>query len=215
MEIMELEEISGLLAELSLKDILIGDTSALVSVVYFILMISLYSIIIWHFYRFLSRRDCFSFHHSFHPRIINMLKYMFCFPFVAFIFFIGLSFMLLFITKDYDISILLTTAFAYVAAVRIVSYYSEDLARDLSKMLPLAILALVIVDPAYFSFADIILKIVSIPLFFALCIKYILYIVLMEWILRVLLSIRLRMKSSSADITSQDYNSKNIPSVEL
>jgi hypothetical protein len=212
---MELDEISGLLADLSLKDILIGDTSALLSVVYFIIMISVYSLIIWHFYRFLAQRDCFTFHHSFHPRIINMLKYMFCFPFVAFIFFIGLSLMLLFITKDYDITILLTTAFAYVAAVRIVSYYSQDLARDLSKMLPLAILALVIIDPAYFSFGDIIYKIVTIPLFFTLCIKYILYIVIMEWILRLLLSIRLRMKSTSTDLTTQDYPSQNVSGLKV
>jgi len=212
---MELEEISGLLADLSLKDILIGDTSAILSIVYFIIMISIYSLIIWHFYRFLAQRDCFSFHHSLHPRIINMLKYMFCFPFIAFIFFIGLSLMLLFITKDYDISILLSTAFAYVAAVRIVSYYSEDLSRDLSKMLPLAILALFIVDPAYFSFGDIVIKIFSIPMFFTLCIKYILYIVIMEWILRVLLSIRLRVNSTSTDVTTQDFQSKNVSGIKV
>ena len=207
---MELEEVSGLLSDLSLKDILIGDTSAILSIIYFIIMISVYSLIIWHFYRFLAQRDCFHYHNSLHPRISNLLKYMFCFPFVAFLFFIGLSLMLLFITKYYEISMLLSTAFALVAAVRIVSYYSEDLSRDLSKMLPFAILALFIVDPAYFSFSDIIVKIISIPMFLTLCIKYILYIVIMEWILRVLLSIRLRMKSTSTNLNTQDFQSKKV-----
>jgi hypothetical protein len=212
---MELEKISGLLADLSLKDILIGDTSAILSIVYFAILISAYALIIWHYYRFLAKRDCFSYHNSLHPRIINMLKYMFCFPFVAFVFFIGLSLMLLFITKNYEIPILLSTAFALVAAVRIVSYYSEDLARDLAKMLPLAILALFIVDPAYFSFDDIIIRLVSIPLFFTLCIKFILYIVIMEWILRIFLIIRLRVKSTSTNMTTHDLESKNLSGIKV
>jgi hypothetical protein len=98
-----------------------------------------------------------------------------------------------------------------VAAIRIVSYYSEDLSRDLSKMLPFALLGLFIVDPQYFSYADIVGKVMSIPMFFTLCIKYIVYIVFMEWILRVLLNIRISMRSTARYISDQDTNSSNVP----
>jgi len=208
---MAFEKVSAYLPDLSLQEIMIGDTSAILSIVYFVLMVSVYSLIIWHFYRFLARRDCFTVHNMNHPRLSNMLKYMFFFPFVAFLFFIGFSFMLLFITKEYDIPILLSTAFAMVAAIRIVSYYSEDLSRDLSKMLPFALLGLFIVDPQYFSYADIVAKVMSIPMFFTLCIKYIVYIVFMEWILRVLLNIRISMRSTARYISDQDTNSSNVP----
>ncbi|MDG6217820.1 MAG: hypothetical protein QCI00_00060 [Candidatus Thermoplasmatota archaeon] len=207
---MRFEEVSALLPRLSLQEILFGDTSEIASVIYFIVMISIYALSIWHFYRFLARRDCFSHHTERHPRLSNMLKYMFFFPFVAFLFFIGFSLLLLFITKDYDIPILLSTAFAMVAAIRIVAYYSEDLSRDLAKMLPFALLGLFIVDPQYFSFEDIISKMSSIPIFFTLCIKYILYIVFMEWILRVLLNIRYSIHSTARYISTSEPHSSNI-----
>ena len=60
-----------------------------------------------------------------------------------------------------------------------------------------------------------IVKIGSIPMFFALCVKYITYIIIMEWILRVLLSIRLRMKSTSTDMTTQDFQSKNVSGIKV
>lgn len=206
---MAFETISGALQNLSLKDIVVGDTSLVLSLFYFIIMISTYSIIIWHFYRFLARRDCFTYHNTRYPRIINLLKYMLCFPLVAFLFFIGLSFMLLFITKDYNLSMLLSTAFVLVTSVRIVSYYSEDLSRDLSKMLPFALLALVIIDPSYFSINDVFVKIATIPLFFTLCIKYILYIVIMEWILRAVLHIKCSLKSHTTALM-KDTQSTNM-----
>jgi hypothetical protein len=210
MEIMGFEEVSALLPRLSLQEILFGDTSEIASVIYFIVMLSIYALSIWHFYRFLARRDCFSHHNERHPRLCNMLKYMVFFPFVAFLFFIGFSLLLLFITKDYDIQILLSTAFAMVAAIRIVAYYSEDLSRDLAKMLPFALLGLFIVDPQYFSFEDIISKMSSIPIFFTLCIKYILYIVFMEWILRVLLNIRYSIHSTARYISTSEPHSGKI-----
>ena len=208
---MAFEKVSAILPGLSLKELLVGDTSAISSIVYFIIMISVYSLVIWHFYRFLAQRDCFTVRNGNHPRLSNTLKYMFFFPIVAFLFFIGFSMMLLFITKDYDIPILLSTAFAMVAAIRIVAYYSEDLSRDLSKMLPFALLGLFIVDPQYFSFTDIVDKFMSIPTFFTLCIKYIVYIVFMEWILRVILSIKSSIGSTARYISDQEPNTGNVP----
>jgi len=215
MEIMEFEKISALLPRSSLQEILFGDTSEIASVIYFIVMISIYALIIWHFYRFLARRDCFSHNNTAHPRLSNMLKYMFFFPVVAFLFFIGFSLLLLFITKDYDIPILLSTAFAMVAAIRIVAYYNEDLSRDLAKMLPFALLGLFIVDPQYFSYEDIISKISAIPMFLTLCIKYIIYIVFMEWVLRVVLNIRYSIHSTAKYISTSEPHSRKMSMNEL
>ena len=98
--------------------------------------------------------------------------------------------MILFITREYDFSSILSTSFAVVIAIRLTAYYSEDLSKDVAKMLPFALLGLFIADPSFFSYAEISAKISSLPEFLSLCIQFIILIVLIEWILRILLSIR-------------------------
>ncbi len=97
---------------------------------------------------------------------------------------------MLFLTKSYEIPEVLSTSFAIIAAIRICAYYSEDLSKDIAKMLPFALLAIFLVDVSYFRFSDITAKIVSLPEFFTVCIQFIVFIILMEWILRILLAIR-------------------------
>jgi hypothetical protein len=155
-----------------------------------IVSIAIYSILIWHFYRYIARRDCFKISPRRHKKVIGFLKYFLFFPAVAFLFFAGFSLMMLFLTKSYEIPDVLSTSFAIIAAIRICSYYSEDLSKDIAKMLPFALLAIFLVDASYFRFSDITAKIGSLPEFFTVCIQFIVFIILMEWILRILLTIR-------------------------
>ena len=60
--------------------------------------------------------------------------------------------------------------------------------KDL-KMLPFALLGLFLVDPSFFSYTEIITKIETMPEFFSQCIQYIVFIVLIEWVLRMILPI--------------------------
>ena len=184
------EGISEWASEFSLDKILSGDFSGFVAIFYLIVSIAIYSILIWHFYRYIARRDCFKISPRRHKKVIGFLKYFLFFPFVAFLFFAGFSLMMLFLTKSYEIPEVLSTAFAIIAAIRICSYYSEDLSKDISKMLPFALLAIFLVDASYFRFSDITAKIGSLPEFFTVCIQFIVFIILMEWILRILLAIR-------------------------
>jgi len=98
--------------------------------------------------------------------------------------------MILFITREYEFVSILSTSFAVVIAIRLTAYYSEDLSKDVAKMLPFALLGLFIADPSYFSFAEIAAKINSLPEFLNLCIQFIILIVIVEWILRIILTIR-------------------------
>ena len=196
---MAFENFSGYMSELDLQNIFSGDLSAFVPIFYLVISIAIYSILIWHFYRFIARRDCFKVSESNHSKLVGILKYFFLFPFVAGIFFVGFSLMMLFITRSYEISALLSTSFAIIMAIRITAYYNEDLSKDVAKMLPFALLGLFLVDPSYFRFEDIIDKINSLPEFLALCIQFILFIIIVEWVLRIGLSIRYRIFPKKPD----------------
>jgi len=164
------------------------------SIVYLVISIAIYSIFIWHFYRFIARRDCFKISPRKHPRLIGFLKYFFIFPFVAFLFFIGFALIMYFVAKNYeDLEQLLFISFAIVLTIRLTAYYSEDLSKDLAKMLPFALLGIFLVDPTYFNFGspqDIINRFLVIPEFFTAGLQYILVIVVIEWVLRILLAIK-------------------------
>jgi hypothetical protein len=97
----------------------------------------------------------------------------------------------------------LSTSFAIIVAIRITAYYNEDLSKDVAKMLPFALLGLFLVDPSYFNWGTINTRISELPEFFTLMAQYILFIVLIEWILRMLLTLRYALipkSSNSIDV---------------
>lgn len=167
-------------ANFSLEEILSGNFSAFTAVLYLAISIAIYSVIIYHFYRYIARRDCFKPSKHKHSKTIGFLKY----------FFLGFSIMLLFLAKDIGPDIVLSTAFAIVLAIRICSYYTEDLSRDVAKMLPFALLGVFLVSPSYFEISDIGVKINQLPDLINVAATYLFFLIIIEWILRILLNIR-------------------------
>ena len=187
---MALEQLSDVFSNFSAESIVNFDYSFINPLFYLIILIAIYSIAVWHFYRFIAKRDCFNIKTIHHQRIFSLLKYFLLFPFIAFLFFVGFALMILFITRGYDFVSILSTSFAVVIAIRLTAYYNEDLSKDVAKMLPFALLGLFIADPSYFSYSEIAVKINSLPEFLTLCFQFIILIVIAEWILRIILLIR-------------------------
>lgn len=187
---MAFERLGEWAASFSLAGIFDGDFSELVPIFYLALSIAFYSIIIWHFYRFVAKRDCFSFYSERFPKIVSIMKYFVLYPLAAFLFFAGFSLMLLFLSKNLEIITILSTSFAIISAIRITAYYSEDLSKDVAKMLPFALLGIFLVDPYYVSFNNIMVKVNTIPEFMNLCLQFIILIVVLEWILRITLTLK-------------------------
>jgi len=188
---MAIANFSDWVQNFSLENILSGDFSWLVPILYLVISIAVYSIIIWHFYRFIARRDCFKISETCrYPKMIGFLKYFCMFPFVAIIFFLGFSMLLLFLTRSIEVDMVLSTSFAIVLAIRITSYYSEDLSKDVAKMLPFALLGIFLVDPSYFSFDVTMSNINSLPQHVNTIVVFIFFMIIIEWILRILLTIR-------------------------
>jgi hypothetical protein len=140
-------------------------TITLRPLIFFCLGIAVYAVFIFNFYRFLARKDIFEmdftkyaqarfrFVRTFLHLIFYIGKYLILFPFVAFAWFALLTVLLTFLAKTQSIESILLVAMAVLSAIRITSYYNEDLSQDLAKMLPFALLGVYIVDLSYFSFS--------------------------------------------------------------
>jgi len=176
----------------SSDQILSGNFGAFQALFYLIIMLALYSLIIYHFYRYIARRDCFKPSPRKHTKFIGFCKYFFLYPFVAIVFFLGFSLILISLTKSdsYEISGILSLSFAIILTIRITAYYTEDLSKDVAKMLPFAVLGVFLVDSTYFSIDNVITRISMLPANVNLIVQFLIMIILVEWILRILLNIR-------------------------
>jgi len=139
-----------------------------------------------------------------HPKLVGFLKYFFLFPFVAIIFFLGFSLLLLFLTANLDVSMVLSTSFAIILAIRITTYYSEDLSKDVAKMLPFALLGVFLVNPSYFNFDVTMDNINSLPQHVNIFVVYIFFMIIVEWILRIALTIRYAIFPKKKELPAEE-----------
>ena len=170
--------------------------------IFYIIGIVIYAVIVWNYYRFLGRRDLFKLNlseidGSNHKKATktyvfgkHFLKYVVIFPIITFVWFSIIAGMLIFMSKSQGVENILLISMTLVVSARILAYYSEELAKEVAKLLPLAMLALFIVDPTYFSFEASLLKFSQIPGYWATLLNYLLFAVLLEIVLRLLLEIK-------------------------
>ncbi len=129
----------------------------------FTIGVAIYAVLIFNLYRFMSRKDIFSldfsrFEQSTHPvlkktlhLIFYIAEYLLIFPLFAFFWFGVLVVMVAFLSKTREVEDLLLISMAVLTSVRVTSYYTEDLSRDIAKMLPFALLGIFLIDLRYFD----------------------------------------------------------------
>jgi hypothetical protein len=159
-------------------------------------LVLLYTIFIWNFYRFISKKNIISlnlnkYNHSQHPGFAKFLAGMFYFaeyiiilPFLIFFWFLFFTLFLIVLTETLAVGTLLIMSATIIAAIRMASYYNEDVAKELAKILPFTLLGISIINPNFFYFQRIINNLAEIPGFFQNIFNYLLFIVLIEIILR-------------------------------
>ena len=124
----------------------------------FVLGISVYGVFVFHFYRFLARKDIFDLdlsrhNHAKRPALrktISVVFYMFksllVFPLFVFFWFLVIASLLLVMGKNQSIENVMLAAMGVVAAIRICSYYNSALSMDIAKILPFALLGIMLID---------------------------------------------------------------------
>ena len=173
---------------------------------YGVLMV-VYGIIVWHYYRNLAKRDILHTTeekgYSLGVKLKNFLKkfsvfvgYIVAFPLITVIWFGILFFFILLLGKARPIEGLIAISVAIIFATRIAAYYKEDLARDMAKLIPFALLGVFIVDPSYFSIDLAIERIYSLPGFVIQLLEAVVLLVVLEWVLRILYIIKKKIFGS-------------------
>jgi hypothetical protein len=163
----------------------------------FVLGMAIYAIFIFNLYRFLGRKDIFDLDLSKYRQsrfrliqctlhlVFYVLKYLVLFPFVAFSWFVILVVLLALMAKNQPIDNILMVAMAVLSAIRITSYYNEDLSRDLAKILPFALLGVFIIDLSYFSLPNSFEALQQATAFWERIAYYLLFIIGLELVLRI------------------------------
>ena len=169
------------------------------SLLTFALGVAIYAIFVWHFYKFISRRDVFKwegekleksgifgkFFHGF----FYIIKYLIAYPVLVFVWFLIFS-VFIFILSGVEPTASLLISFAMVTAIRITSYYHEEISVDLGKMLPLAMLGVFLVQPDFLVLDGIYDKFMELPNHWFDVAQFMVVAIIIEWILRILWSVK-------------------------
>lgn len=161
------------------------------------LIIAIYSVFTWYFYRSLAQRDILKlnlarYNTSKHPVLIKLLviffytlEYIIIAPIAILIWFSIFSVVFILLAKEIKVGTVILISAALIAAVRITAYFSQDLSKDLAKMFPFTLLGVVILTPGFFNMDTSIVRILEVPLFFREATYYFIFIVALEILLRM------------------------------
>jgi hypothetical protein len=180
-----------------------------------VIVIVIYSVFIWKFYKFVSKKNIFSldlhqYNKSEHPllaRILGtflyILEYIIILPIFIFFWFGIFAIFLTFLTEDLSVQSILLISAVVVGAVRMVSYYKEDLAKEIAKLLPFTLLAVSMTRADFFDFQRVLSNITQLPSFFGNILNYLIFIIILEIILRSfdLLFSRLEINEDEEELT--------------
>lgn len=173
----------------------------LLPVAVYVLGMAVYAIFIFKFYRFIAARDIFKLDRSKNDRsgvpvlrdtfslIWYAIKFVVLFPALAFFWVATLTLMLAFLSKDRELSQILIIALATVSAVRMCAYYDEDLSRDLAKILPFAVLSFLLVNASSLDVGASLAVLGQVDGLWATVFSYWLFLVALEFGLRVVFGI--------------------------
>ncbi len=179
----------GVVNNLSLE----GARLTLEPLMVFVIGMVIYSVFIFAFYRFISKRDMFKLSKegrtTKHSKASYYLKYIFLFPIAAFLWFFMISIFLSMLSNVVTLSNIFMLSMAILISIRVTAYLHEDLSSDLAKMIPFALLGILLLDITSFS-VDVPFNVLhQIPPEATTLIYYFVFIFVLELILRGLLSI--------------------------
>jgi len=173
--------------------------ASFISLFLLVLLVVIYAIFIWRFYKFISKKNIFElnlnqynrYEHPFFAKlfagIFYLIEYIIILPFLIFFWFTIFTLFLIVLTVNIKISNILLISATVIAAIRMTSYYKEEVATEIAKFLPLTLLAITILNPTFFSggFIERIFSHLSqIPALGTQIINYLGFIIILEIILR-------------------------------
>lgn len=165
-----------------------GYEAELTSLTILTVGIAFYTLLVFAFYQNLSHRQAF---HtgwggkSWWGRTIAALESTFVFPAMSFAYFAVLAASLFFLAKSQSTYQIFLLSMAVVAGVRLTAFLSEMASVDLAKLLPLSLLGVLVVDPAYATWSAVWARYQEIPELIPVLARFFLLFLVLETGLRV------------------------------
>lgn len=175
------------------------------SLAVFTLGLFVYTMFIWKFYKGLSRRDLFKIDLDKYSipgekwrtlkivwsGFLYTMKYLILFPLYVSFWFGLLSLFLFVLAKDIAVQQIILVSIIVISTTRLTSYYKEELAADLAKLLPFALLAVIFTDPNFFSTDILYSRLFEVPYIIPQVLEYFAFTIVLEWILRFIYLIKI------------------------
>ena len=166
-----------------------------------VLIIVLYSIFVWKFYKFVSKKNIIGlnlnqYNTAKHPFLTKLtqggfylIEYIIILPFLIFFWFAVFTLLLIVLSQSQNVAQILVVSAVIIASIRMTSYYKEGLSQDIAKMLPLTLLAVTVLNPNSFIEAQYFERVIShltqLPSFFMSILSYLIFIICIEVVLRL------------------------------
>lgn len=161
-----------------------------------ILLVLVYVIFIWKLDKFVAKKNILElnlkkYNKSEHPAmeksvagLFYFLEYIVILPFLIFFWFAVFTIFLILLTENASTNLIILSCAVILSVIRIVSYYNENIAKELAKLLPLNLLAVAFFNANFFNFEKIINNISQIPPLIEDIVIYWAFIILLEIVLR-------------------------------
>ena len=200
---------------------LMGAYTTLRPLALFAVGVTVYGVFVFHFYRFLARKDILDLNlskhnqarHPFLRKTIAMVFYTFkcllVFPLFVFFAFLVMAGLLFLMGRNQSIDNVMLAAMGVVAAIRICSYYNTALSTDIAKILPFALLGIVLIDNSLIRVPDPTEGLQLAVLEMETMVYYLGGVVAMEFVLRIVSGLFGLMRSPAARPESAGESTKS------
>ena len=157
-----------------------------------------YGVFVWHFYRFIARREIVSLTLQKYQTggkkltsiIVYFAKYVIVFPLVVTAWFFAYSLFMFFLAPDIDPDFVFLIVISLVVAIRMAAYYKEDLSKDLAKMIPFSLLGIFLVNSTLFTVDQFVERLDNFIPFVGTIAAFVLFAIGVEAALRILFLIK-------------------------
>lgn len=156
----------------------------------------IYSIIVFYFYKFLSKKNIielnlYQYNQYENPSLVKFfaiffyfIEYIIILPVLTFFWFAILSILILMLSPHLEMGSVLLIAAALVASIRILAYIHKSLAIDVAKIAPFNFMIIAVTTPDFFSLSSLFSRVHEIPALFTDIIYFLFFIMAIEVIMR-------------------------------
>jgi hypothetical protein len=163
-----------------------------------IVSIAVYGIFVFHFYRFLARKDIFRLDLQKHNQakrpflrktisvVFYVIKFLLLYPIFVFVWFAVIAGLLYMMSRNQSTDNIMLAAMGVVGAIRMCSYYNGALSTDIAKILPFALLGIMLIDNTLIDITNPTEGVREAALQLETVLYYLVAVVALEFVLRVL-----------------------------